>query len=773
MELDKKLKELKTDDLEKLGAQFKDPAASKKRHDFHTHIVYGIAPPDVSKKTRILVLGGTHNIDHNMIEDSSILSDTYAIMHILEGAGSKTTVLMSNDCKPKLILDELLPDYEPGLLFGDSTSFTPRKVVLDRSMLGTEKFKNMQKNIQYCNPNQLKSKFLSLLEKEVKAARKDSLPLLVWLVGHGRSDDGAISIQNVPDNCKYITPEDVIEKLDQTVETCLVVAACYAGQWAVHNNINATVIAGSADDKQMMNLPASNSLDRSGGSSFVAALTDLLTRGPTEYRLSGSAVEIVSPQLSEDEKPTFARFVSDLNRALLYTDITSAQHGLMFSAQHDDYEANYSLRTGIPYAHFLQNLDKLKDYPNKPGASEVSVHALDRGATIPEIERSCFQDVRRTTGNNEAAVKACFVRESKDYLKYFTGEERLPVNEKFHRQLNRILAKENKDMDIGEVERLGAKVRYRLDVRARATMILMYAEVPLPYGLRCHEWTDSMETEFKKDVQKLHPSDGDSELHERIVAVWKGVLNANCLLHATKEQGDSWREPPAEYIRAALLLANYTDAELEAKLELIKQQAEERLKRFGKIVRNDENVKTSGSTLMNKVTSRMRALSPKKGKHRVSLSINTEGGALAASPGSFSPTSPTSATSPTSPTSPSWPTSPRLGLGPRLSRRVSEIGSSVLDTIRGRSTSPAKRLSSSGASPTERLSVELPSRTFTEILAAHGNPLDAAGPSLQGPSSQAPTQAEEDEKKAEEEKKKAEEDKKKRAEEAAEKTEEE
>jgi hypothetical protein len=158
---------------------------------------------------------------------------------------------------------------------------------------------------------------------------------------------------------------------------------CFAGKWAMHNNnINAMVLTASMADISGPLLLSNESLKRTGGCAFTAALIELATEGPQEYQLFPYKSKVVLAALSKDEKPAYARFVRDLQRAISYTDIGYAEkgQGLLFSAQNDECEEKYSVRIGTLYSTFLNNLNKLEDY-RSIGSVVTSTDALDRGTT--------------------------------------------------------------------------------------------------------------------------------------------------------------------------------------------------------------------------------------------------------------------------------------------------------------------------------------------------------------------------------------------------------
>lgn len=135
----------------------------------------------------------------------------------------------------------------------------------------------------------------------------------------------------------------------------------------------------------------------------------------TSSSLSSSGMATTQPTKLQDKIKTLesaARAVQDTGARVLQAETTREQA-----------EAENALLSAV-HSKLLKNLDALEDYTNTPG--HVSGHALHHGATITEIEQSRFQGIRRMTDNSIPAVKACFVRQAKEYLKSFTGGDRLP-----------------------------------------------------------------------------------------------------------------------------------------------------------------------------------------------------------------------------------------------------------------------------------------------------------------------------------------------------------
>jgi hypothetical protein len=196
------------------------------------------------------------------------------------------------------------------------------------------------------------------------------------------------------------------------------------------------------------------------------------------------------------------------------------------------------------------------------------------------------------------AVKLRFRKDAEDWLAGFTGGERLRTG-LLDIRLRKILKQKSEDMDIAEVERLSKQLLYRIEVRAIATIILLQAGVPLPYGLQCHEWSDESETRFMVGLNTSPPVMSNLD-------VWRSIHRSKCLLKPTPEQGEAWLDVPANYIKAGLMLADFTLGELQEKLKLIKQQADARLKRLAKVVKNDKDCKASGSAFIDTLKRGMR-----------------------------------------------------------------------------------------------------------------------------------------------------------------------
>lgn len=429
-------------------------------------LFYSRAPPDVSAQARVVIvlaLSDTTNKDYGSPANAGhLISDFFAEIHIFKGMGSKTTAIMSSNLHPDVLVKKYLTTYK-NYLHGDITSLKNRKIVFNEEIWIDWK-KNELPQITDRPTDSLMVRTINVIVEESRKAAQENVPLTVMINGHA-VPGGLILFDGNEKYGQYLTPEMIAAKLDRKARVTLFMSSCFAGAWCVCPDLNATVFAARQNKQASHTFAYSLGLSRASDSGFVASFIDQITQGPDEQRITERKVKAEPHRMRGSQVPSLARWSMELYKRILTLDITIAETGLSFTAQDDDWEANYNERTGFPRSSYAENYDALQDYQGDSAALVDSYNALARGFTQKNIDAAfCYGDIRRKAGNSDTAVIDAFCNDARYYLTGFNGGDESISNRQFHLALKAILDQPDLSLvEMEEVEEWTPILQYRLD----------------------------------------------------------------------------------------------------------------------------------------------------------------------------------------------------------------------------------------------------------------------------------------------------------------------
>ncbi|PVH68559.1 hypothetical protein DL98DRAFT_578768 [Cadophora sp. DSE1049] len=305
-------------------------------------------PPDVTSKTRILMLCGISNervsndpggqgwASPNW--DGWFFSDLFYWIHILEGLGASQKIMTCAS------VEDLVQEYVE-YLHGNPRE--ERKVVMNREKLHQGDFSSSKFSVSL--PNDLIKQFLKQLNQECAEARKNGETLLVVFSAHGDFDSKGIHVggSNDRDPNFIITREMFAEAVgEQNVQICVVSNACFSGGWTMRPDIlNITAMTAASDQSESKSWDKSKSMGRACGSIYSSALTT------------------TSDQLDATQDLTYKEYSESVIQVCTHHTDRLHDQGLSFSAQDDNWGLDYRARTGVSLNHFRDRWDLLNGVP--------------------------------------------------------------------------------------------------------------------------------------------------------------------------------------------------------------------------------------------------------------------------------------------------------------------------------------------------------------------------------------------------------------------------
>lgn len=253
----------------------------------------------------------------------------------------------------------------------------------------------------------------------------------------------------------------------------------------------------------------SSSTGRFAGSVWSSYYVDLLTIDPITIK------GLDEGDMTDEQEETFAETTRVVyKRGLETIDRRGYDHEMAFSAQDDDWEANWKARSGIPLAQFKQIWDKLptfaKDPSLHPGDTENTdplVSAADRaeflnlrakGLAIPagtgasgSAEKGTLAGQKRTASGafgssaDSEKLHGIVCELAKYFFNSFPGPDNVACNIGISWPLNIL---EGKHKDLQQLEKSHEVLRYRIGQMQDADSYVEYLGLPLPGGRLCHEF---------------------------------------------------------------------------------------------------------------------------------------------------------------------------------------------------------------------------------------------------------------------------------------------
>jgi len=311
------------------------------------------------------------------------------------------------------------------------------------------------------------------------------------------------------------------------------------------------------------------------GSSLVSNIVKILTEGTSKERI------VDLPAVKDDD-------TDDADADELYARWTAA------------------------YANFTKTvLSEVIAMNISAANTSIPAPAAEDDAPITSgISPSPFSTLRIPTppATNKAAAHAAFQTHVHVYLSGWTGDPRAPGNMGYNDLMAGIASQTDLSLvDEAQLESLAAMIGYRIAQRTLTTSLLQHADIQLPFGLTCTEWTTGA------SQIKAMPYPRPPHLSKESLASTFGRLGKANLMDGPARggrQGLRWTDPPLRYLVAALCLAEYGDGEKARKIEIMKDAKRERTEALAGKMRENTAIREAAARLVDAVGGSLRDLSP-------------------------------------------------------------------------------------------------------------------------------------------------------------------
>ncbi|KAJ9269632.1 hypothetical protein DTO212C5_4243 [Paecilomyces variotii] len=408
-------------------------------------------PPDVPPRSRILGLCGITDWEGlaSPQEDGWFFSDFYLFHHLLsvrEGPSTNQCWLTCED--PKDLVDRYT-EYTHGNPKKD------RRVVLDKDILLQIA---MAGNLRVVQREDLLERFLSTLREQAQLAVEAEEHLLIFLFGHGNSGSYGIFVggKGDPEKAPELHMSQVKRLLPKKASVTIVMTSCFSGGWLVKpdfaNNrneyLNVTGLAAVGPEQESRSWPISASIGRVSGSIAATAILESL--------ISVETVE--NPEEEPRQHPTYIGLAHSIFETLNKIDDFAEENGIHFSAQNDEWEAEYRTRLGLPLQSYKDRWECLRKIP--PSGNQESAEG-------PVMKTGSPRKRRRL----RVAASG--------YLSSYPGRDNLAGNVGLHGHLRRFLRNHN-DFDSKKIDRLFNQVAYRIAAMHEANELRKHMGIQFP-----------------------------------------------------------------------------------------------------------------------------------------------------------------------------------------------------------------------------------------------------------------------------------------------------
>lgn len=458
-----------------------------------------------------------------------------------------------------------------------------RKVVMDAEI--AEKVM-AQGNIMVTKPEDLRDRFLAILEEEIIIAAQMKQPLLVLIFGHGNKSTHGIFVGRHRGQSEEITNiprlniQTVHSIMRKDVDLTLVVTSCHSGGWIVQPkfansssifnqttslplNITAMTAAGPSNTSLSMSRSASM---RASGSKFVGAIVSALLT-ISEVREESTENESHSFLQARDEDGELITDSPTYN-ALAHTVMEEYNqyqkpndHQVRFAAKDDEWEQEWRRRSGFPLLAYRGRFEALRTAPDSneglaydpnPDVAR-GVNYLTGGYDI-QFENAWENQSTQPSFNGRTLRAKVRIVQAKAafYLASKPGSHDISGNGRCHTAAIRLLRRDRMCME--EILALESVLDYRL---AQMNIATGYAEY---LGIKLIDCVD-FDTESWCHEQGLKRSSNDQNIsNQAIVNLKKYDFIRSEIM--SKQLFDSPRgsegfdyDKPEEYLAIAFVVA--------------------------------------------------------------------------------------------------------------------------------------------------------------------------------------------------------------------------
>lgn len=484
--------------------------------------------------------------------------------------------------------------------------------------------------MQRHKPNQLRLKLKQLVRDECAEAAKTSQNVLIFIFGHGDTDNKGIWIgagSSATNILQIKHFSSALGKLQPKVT--LFTTHCYSGAWSCSPNLNITTMAAASEEKRSRSWTASGSTGRVCGSVFATALIEKLTLESKANPLTNPDEAPSDIDFTDQQSESFAEFTRTVYENLMQNvDRRGCAHGITFSAQDDAWSMCWSERTGIPLAEFRDRWETLPIWP-----ADVTTHPGDpqnRDPHVTDEQRAEFDQLKasgnfdvfsgkhgsgqlkpdtvlgkRKAGNLVGGTLRSLTRVVSDlasvYLESYMGQDDTGNDGALHRRLYRILGNEVTDYD--EIQLAHQALQYRFNHMAMADRYLQLMGLPRPKDQTCCDY----------DIRKI-----DEDLGRANYVVGMEMFSGRTILFPRpiiEEQGQSFTKGQM-YLVAAFHHAGISKDEAMEKLDALVSIVDQEVEQQKEVIKQDPEVKSKRQKVYQTFGKVLGSMSPTKRRSR-------------------------------------------------------------------------------------------------------------------------------------------------------------
>ncbi|KAI9775945.1 MAG: hypothetical protein M1816_005657 [Peltula sp. TS41687] len=556
--------------------------------------------PDISPKSHIIGLVGTTDFEDaaSPSEDGWFLSDFYLFNHLFKGLGSSRAWLTCLD--PEFLIRKYT-EYAHG------NSYHTRRIVLSRDQQPTD--------IRVETPERLLDRFIDRLQETCARAHSVNEPIFLLLFGHGDQETHGVEIGRAENGEIPLLSMDSVKQLlvrFPGLQISVLMTSCFSGGWTTH--LNMTVMTAAGPEQESLSWSASQSLGRCTGSIYTSAVLEILAKEDSPAMSSATSSTVILdarqgiPTMDSETKvlsATYQEFADDITAKLLLLDRFGACHDIRFSAQDDDWSREYHERTGIPLAVYKENLEKLRTLPSTdkaayPYGDRTTDEQLSDWGLPPNPSGSSSLTASLTgrCGGSKRAVERMMQKRVAQYFRSHPGQDEAASNHTAHNLAKKCLSGKCTFEELGKLETI---LEYRERVnKLVGTLVVVMGLKPFPPP---HEW-DPSTWNVRTDLSSI---------------IYRKVVGSHLIPKPLASQG-RYNHKPTQYLTAAFLANQLSEAEVDGRLEFAKTWAEEQVQEVK--MHLSKSFRRRTGTWMNTLRSlreRVRPSSPRK-RHQKRLS---------------------------------------------------------------------------------------------------------------------------------------------------------
>ncbi|KFY82082.1 hypothetical protein V500_10832, partial [Pseudogymnoascus sp. VKM F-4518 (FW-2643)] len=422
--------------------------------------------PDIQPNTKIVgICGiGDWNEENNPTmpgsaapsQDGVFLSDFYMLHYLLKDVASDQVWLTC-------VSPESAVSKYGEYVHGDSrpNEIGSRRVVLDESLL------DGLNDVQTVSPGDLLEGVLAAIKIACIEATAENRPVLILVFSQGMQPSHSIIMGGENAHSPKLLSKDSFKQAigprAPEAGLCLLVTESYGGGWAINPDLNVAPIASQGKYLETLAWPISGAiLQRPCGVQYSSEIAETL------LKLTVEGYETREND-GTDRGPFYAKVISLVEDAVQKIDswkevLATGNVHPMFSA-HDEWEMEYSKRTGIPLHWFQERWLMLKTGGPRREASEGELRFSPDGRIY-----------------NVDQLSVALKREGRVYLDSYPGNDCRAKNVSLRNSINRVIGTRWRyTPSVRELGYLRDQVDYRLNqIFGTATLYKNFLGLDMP-----------------------------------------------------------------------------------------------------------------------------------------------------------------------------------------------------------------------------------------------------------------------------------------------------